>query len=319
MPCRARRSLRRCAPVSKRCHRWDAGTSITATPAKHTFGFFNKNLVMEYDHERAVADGVNVDFEVYDIRTRITGGGATIEAKPETMVEYRDRQTRARRWERPDDDITYAAAELDRRVVARDQIRTVVRTFRDRLFTDLFPGRREVPKTLVFAKDDSHAEDIVEIVRDEFGRGNDFCQKITYKVTAAEPRDLIQAFRNSFEPRIAVTVDMISTGADIKPIEIVMFMRAVKSRGTSSSAVAAGMVPPAPSTAMRACVGSASMPMPSCLSPSMHASVSSLNSAPRSVDRPVASAATTSARLVRLFEPGTVTVPLTGPAAGTTS
>ena len=203
---------------------------LTATPAKHTFGFFNKNLVMEYDHERAVADGVNVDFEVYGIRTRITGQGATIEAKPETMVEYRDRQTRRRRWERPDDDITYAAAELDRRVVARDQIRTVVRTFRERLFTDIFPGRKEVPKTLVFAKDDSHAEDIVEIVRDEFGRGNDFCQKITYKVTAAAPRDLIQAFRNSFEPRIAVTVDMISTGADIKPIEIVMFMRAVKSR-----------------------------------------------------------------------------------------
>ena len=146
------------------------------------------------------------------------------------MVEYRDRQTRQRRWEQPDEDIIYDAAELDRRVVARDQIRTVVRTFRDRLFTDIFPGRKEVPKTLVFAKDDSHAEDIVEIVRDEFGRGNDFCQKITYKVTAAQPRDLIQAFRNSFEPRIAVTVDMISTGADIRPIEIVMFMRVVKSR-----------------------------------------------------------------------------------------
>ena len=203
---------------------------LTATPAKQTFGFFNKNLVMEYDHERAVADGVNVDFEVYDIRTRITGQGATIPANPDTMVEYRDRQTRQRRWERPDEDITYDAAELDRRVVARDQIRTVVRTFRNRLFTDIFRGRKEVPKTLVFAKDDSHAEDIVEIVRDEFGRGNDFCQKITYKVTAAQPRDLIQAFRNSFEPRIAVTVDMISTGADIRPIEIVMFMRAVKSR-----------------------------------------------------------------------------------------
>ena len=203
---------------------------LTATPAKQTFGFFNKNLVMEYDHQRAVADGVNVDFEVYNIRTRITGQGATIEATPDTMVEYRDRQTRQRRWERPDDDITYDAAELDRRVVARDQIRTIVRTFRDRLFTEIFPGRKEVPKTVIFAKDDSHAEDIVEIVRDEFGRGNDFCQKITYRVTATQPRDLIQAFRNSFEPRIAVTVDMISTGADIKPIEIVMFMRAVKSR-----------------------------------------------------------------------------------------
>ena len=119
---------------------------LTATPAKQTFGFFNKNLVMEYDHERAVADGVNVDFEVYDIRTRITGQGATIEATPDTMVEYRDRQTRRRRWERPDEDIIYAAAELDRGVVARDQIRTVVRTFRDRLFMDIFPVGRRSPR-----------------------------------------------------------------------------------------------------------------------------------------------------------------------------
>jgi type I restriction enzyme R subunit len=203
---------------------------LTATPSKQTLGFFNKNLVMEYDHERAVADGVNVDFEVYNIRTKITERGATVGAKPDTMLGYRDRQTRALRWETPDEDLTYDPNELDRRVVARDQIRTIVRTFRDRLPIDIFPGRKEVPKTLIFAKDDSHAEDIVEIVRDEFGRGNAFCQKITYKVTGANPRDLIQAFRNQYEPRIAVTVDMVATGTDIKPIEIVMFLRAVKSR-----------------------------------------------------------------------------------------
>ena len=203
---------------------------LTATPSQQTFGFFNRNLVMEYNHDRAVADGVNVDFEVYKIRTKITERGTTIEVAPHTMVEYRNRQTRARRWEHPDEDITYDATDLDRRVVAKDQIRTIVRTFRDRMFTDIFPGRKEVPKTLIFAKDDSHAEDIVEIVRDEFGRGNDFCQKITYKVTGADPRDLLQAFRNSYNPRIVVTVDMIATGTDIKPVEIVMFMRAVKSR-----------------------------------------------------------------------------------------
>ncbi len=203
---------------------------LTATPAKQTFGFFNKNLVMEYDHERAVADGVNVDFEVYNIRTKITEQGSTVEASGETMLGYRDRQTRALRWETPDEDLTYDANEVDRRVVAKDQIRTIIRTFRDNVCTDIFPGRKHVPKTLIFAKDDSHAEDIVGIIRDEFGRGNSFCQKITYKVTSAKPRELIQAFRNSFEPRIAVTVDMIATGTDIKPIEIVMFMRAVKSR-----------------------------------------------------------------------------------------
>ena len=203
---------------------------LTATPSKQTLGFFKKNLVMEYDHERAVADGVNVDFEVYNIRTRISEQGSTVAAQPDIMLGYRHRQTRALRWETPDEDLTYDPNELDRRVVARDQIGTIVRTFRDRLPIDIFPGRKEVPKTLIFAKDDSHAEDIVEIVRDEFGRGNSFCQKITYKVTAANPRDLIQAFRNQYEPRIAVTVDMVATGTDIKPIEIVMFMRAVKSR-----------------------------------------------------------------------------------------
>ncbi len=203
---------------------------LTATPSKQTFGFFNKNLVMEYDHARAVADGVNVDFEVYTIRTKITQQGATVQVEADTMLGYRDRLTRAMRWETPDEDLTYDPNELDRRVVARDQIRTIVRTFRDRLSTEIFPGRREVPKTLIFAKDDSHAEDIVEIVRDEFGRGNAFCQKITYKVTGADPRDLIQAFRNQYMPRIAVTVDMVATGTDIRPIEIVMFMRAVKSR-----------------------------------------------------------------------------------------
>ena len=207
---------------------------LTATPAKHTFGFFNQNLVMEYAHEEAVADGVNVDFEVYKIRTKITEEGATIEAeaKPDDapMVGYRSRETRKVRWAQPDEDITYDGSDLDRNVVAKDQIRLIVRTFRDKLFADIFPGRTEVPKTLVFAKDDSHAEDIVEIIRDEFGRGNAFCQKITYKVTGKKPSDLIQEFRNSYEPRIAVTVDMVATGTDIRPVEIVMFMRVVKSR-----------------------------------------------------------------------------------------
>ncbi|MBI5710655.1 MAG: DEAD/DEAH box helicase family protein [Candidatus Eisenbacteria bacterium] len=203
---------------------------LTATPAKHTFGFFDQNLVMEYGHEQAVADGVNVDFEIYKIRTQITAQGSTIEAEDGTMVGYRHRQSRKVRWEAPDEDITYGADALDRAVVAKDQIRLIVRTFRDRLFTDLFPGRTEVPKTLIFAKDDSHAEDVVEIVREEFARGNAFCQKITYKTTGKKPKDLIKELRNSYEPRIAVTVDMIATGTDIRPIEVVVFLRAVKSR-----------------------------------------------------------------------------------------
>ena len=124
----------------------------------------------------------------------------------------------------------YSAQQLDRDVVSVDQIRTVVQAFRDKLYTEIFPGRTEVPKTLIFAKDDSHAEDIVRIVREEFCKGNDFAQKITYKTTGKKPEDLITEFRTSYYPRIAVTVDMIATGTDIKPLEVVVFMRTVKSR-----------------------------------------------------------------------------------------
>jgi type I restriction enzyme, R subunit len=184
---------------------------------------------MEYGHERAVADGVNVDYQVYRIRTAITEQGSTIERG--YYVDKRDRQTRKRRWERMEDDLTYAGSQLDRAIVTPDQIRTVIRAYRDALFIDLFPGRDEVPKTLIFAKDDSHADDIVQIVREEFGRGNEFAQKITYKTSGAKPEDLIAGFRNSYYPRIAVTVDMIATGTDIKPLEVLLFMRSVKSQG----------------------------------------------------------------------------------------
>ena len=202
---------------------------LTATPGKQTFGFFHQNLVMEYNHEMAVADGVNVNYDVYRIKTAITEGGSKVEAG--YYVEKQERDTRKTRWEELDDDFAYDPNQLDRDVVTPDQIRTIVRTFRDKLFSEIFPGRTEVPKTLIFAKDDNHAENIVEILREEFGKGNEFAQKITYRTTGATPKELISAFRNSYHPRVAVTVDMIATGTDIKPVEIVFFMRAVKSRG----------------------------------------------------------------------------------------
>lgn len=201
---------------------------LTATPSKQTFGFFNQNLVMEYNHEMAVADGVNVNYDVYRIRTAITEQGSKVEAG--YSIQIQERETRKKRWEQLDDDFAYDPNQLDRDVVAPDQIRKIIQTFRDKLFTEIFPGRTWVPKTLIFAKDDAHAENIVEIVREEFGKGNDFAQKITYRTTGARPKDLINEFRTSPMPRIAVTVDMIATGTDIKSVEIVMFMRAVKSR-----------------------------------------------------------------------------------------
>src|SRR3989475_1207516 len=201
---------------------------LTATPSKITFGFFSQNLVMEYPHEQAVADGVNVDFDVYKIRTEIGERGSTIDAG--IVTGFRHRETRQVRWEQLDEPLTYEPQQLDRKVVAKDQIRTIIRAFRERLLTEIFPGRTEVPKTLIFAKDDSHAEDIVQIVREEFANGNEFAAKITYKTTGKKTEDLIAEFRNSYNPRIAVTVDMIATGTDVKPLECLLFMRAVRSR-----------------------------------------------------------------------------------------
>jgi len=201
---------------------------LTATPSKQTLGFFNQNLVMEYNHERAVADNVNVGYDVYRVQTEITEKGSKVESG--YYIDKRNKLTRQTKWEMLDNELEYAPSQLDRAVVAPDQIRTIIKTFRDKLFTEIFPGRTEVPKTLIFAKDDSHAEDIVGIVREEFGKGNDFCKKITYRTTGEKPEDLIASFRNSYFPRIAVTVDMISTGTDIKPLECLLFMRDVKSR-----------------------------------------------------------------------------------------
>jgi len=201
---------------------------LTATPSKQTLGFFHQNLVMEYSHERAVADGVNVGYEVYRIKSQITEEGSKVDAG--YYIDKRNKLTRKVRWEQLDEDFEYPSKQLDRDVVAPDQIRTIIGTFKEKLFTEIFPGRKEVPKTLIFAKDDSHAEDIVHIVREEFDKGNEFCKKITYKTTGEKTEDLIASFRNSYNPRIAVSVDMISTGTDIQPLECLLFMRDVKSR-----------------------------------------------------------------------------------------
>ena len=198
---------------------------LTATPGKQTFGFFRQNLVSEYTYPESVADGVNVDFDIYRVRTRISEEGSRIEAG--TVVPKVDRRTREQRLESLDEDLDYRAAQLDRAVTAADQIRTVLETFRDRLFTEIFPGRSTVPKTLVFAKDDNHAEEIVTQVREVFGKGNDFAAKITYNSRNA--KEQLQALRTSPSLRVAVTVDMIATGTDVKPLECVFFMRDVRS------------------------------------------------------------------------------------------
>lgn len=198
---------------------------LTATPDNRTFAFFNENIVSEYTREQAIIDGVNVGEDIFLIETEVGKNGAHLMKQ---MIEYRDRLSRAKRWRQMDEDVDYVPSQLDKKIVNPSQIRTVIRSFKENLFTTLFPRRKEVPKTLIFAKTDSHADDIVQILREEFGEGNDFCRKITYAVD--NPESVLSSFRNDYNPRIAVTVDMIATGTDVKPIECLIFMRDVKSK-----------------------------------------------------------------------------------------
>jgi type I restriction enzyme R subunit len=206
---------------------------LTATPDNRTFGYFNQNIVSEYTHEQAIVDGVNVGFNVFLIETEITKQGGTI-WKGE-YVERREKLSRKKRWELQDENENYAANQLDKEIVNPNQIRLIIKTFKEHL-PEMFPDRYnnlnefEIPKTLIFAKTDSHADDIINIVREEFGEGNNFCKKITYRNKDEDPKSVLAQFRNDYFPRIAVTVDMIATGTDVKPLECLLFMRDVRSR-----------------------------------------------------------------------------------------
>ncbi len=206
---------------------------LTATPDNRTFGYFNQNLVSDYGYEKAVIDGVLVPYNVFTIETEITKNGSVLKSFGEP-VDRRERLTRKRFWEHLDEDVEYSGKQLDKDIVNPSTIRTIIRATKDNL-PAMFPDRMdangnfEVPKLLIFAKTDSHAEDIIEIVREEFGEENKFCKKITYR-SEEDPKSVLQQFRNDYYPRIAVTVDMIATGTDIRPLEVLLFMRDVKSR-----------------------------------------------------------------------------------------
>lgn len=205
---------------------------LTATPDKRTFGFFKENVVSEYTYEESVTDGVNVPYDVYTIETDISKNGETI--KSGWFVDRRDKLTRKKRWQQEDEDTEYKSNDLDKKVVNISQIRNIIKAYKEALKTTIFPNRvdengdYEVPKTLVFAKTDSHADDIIKMIREEFDEGNEFCKKVTYKITE-DPKAILNRFRNSYYPRIAVTVDMIATGTDVRPLEVLLFMRDVKS------------------------------------------------------------------------------------------
>lgn len=203
---------------------------LTATPSKYTLGFFGQNIVSEYPLEKSVIDGVNVDCEIFRIKTKVSEEGGLIEKG--FSVPVRDKKTRKTIYQSIDEDIEYKSKDLDITVIVPNQIRTIMQCYKNSVFTELFPEREPtwIPKTLIFAKDDNHAEEIVKITKEVFSKGDEFCRKITYNIGKQNPEELIKSFRNTPEFRIAVTVDMIATGTDIKPLEVLIFMRDVKSQ-----------------------------------------------------------------------------------------
>ena len=209
---------------------------LTATPTPEAYSFFNNNIIEKYTYEESVVDGVNVPNRIYRIDTEVTEHGGAI--KEGTRISETTKRTGVTAEYTSDQRVDYNEYELDRSVINRDQIRKVLKAFKKSIYEDLFPEREKkweyVPKTLIFAKDDNHATEIVERVKEvfaeEFEGGSvpeNFVQKITY--SAGDSNALIRDFRTEKDFRIAVTVTLVATGTDVRPLEVVLFMRDVQS------------------------------------------------------------------------------------------
>lgn len=209
---------------------------LTATPIPEAEAYFNNNEIAKYTYDDSVVDGVNVPARVYRIITDVTIHGGTIN-QGETVTDVNragevvDIYTAQNR-------IDYAPNQLDRSVINPNQIESVLKSYMDSIYTDLYPEREEnwhyIPKTLIFAKDDNHATKIVEVAKKVFAEKfaddkvpDNFVQKITY--SAGDSNALIRDLRTEKDFRIAVTVTLVATGTDVKPLEVVLFMNDVKS------------------------------------------------------------------------------------------
>lgn len=209
---------------------------LTATPTPEAYAFFDNNIVEKYTYDESVVDGVNVPARVYRISTNVTVHGGTINVGDTITEKSKKNGTTTERT--ATERIDFSPTQLDRSVTNPEQIETVLTAYRDAIYTDLYPDRADkweyIPKTLIFAKDDNHASEIVKVVKKVFGEKFDdgevpehFVQKITY--SADNPNNLIRDLRIEKDFRIAVTVTLVATGTDVRPLEVVLFMNDVKS------------------------------------------------------------------------------------------
>ena len=207
---------------------------LTATPVPETMAFFNNNRIVNYTLEKSIVDGVNVDYRVFRIKTEATENGGAIKQGDKLRVETRYTGTVETISQK--ETKQYTKEELNRSVINPAQIKLVLETYRDSVYTEMFtdpqrePNMDYLPKTLIFALNEAHATNIVNIAKEVFGHTGEndpFVQKITY--SAGDSNELIRHFRNDKEFRIAVTCTLVATGTDVKPLEVVMFMRDVQS------------------------------------------------------------------------------------------
>lgn len=209
---------------------------LTATPTPEAYAYFNNNIIEEYTYEESVVDGVNVPSRIYRIETQITEHGGTI--KSGSHIHETTRKTGHTASYVAEERVEYGSTQLDRSVVNHDQIRKVLTAYKNAIYGELYPDREErweyIPKTLIFAKDDNHASEIVkgvkDVFKDEFEDSRvpeHFVQKITY--SSGDSNGLIRDLRTEKDFRIAVTVTLVATGTDVKPLEVVLFMKDVHS------------------------------------------------------------------------------------------
>jgi type I restriction enzyme R subunit len=203
---------------------------LTATPALHTVAYF-ENLVFRYEYDRAVREGYLVDYDVVRLRSNVRMHGVFLHEGEQ--VDRVDPETGTRQLDLLEDERAFEATEVERKITAPDSNRKILeelKAYADRHEHEF----RRFPKTLIFAANDlphtSHADQLVDLARDIFGRGDAFVTKITGSPTVDRPLQRIREFRNRPNPGVVVTVDLLTTGVDIPDLEYLVFLRPVKSR-----------------------------------------------------------------------------------------
>lgn len=201
---------------------------LTATPASHTTAFFT-NKVFEYGYQQAVRDGHLVDYDAVNVRSEVRMNGLFLHEGEN--VEVVDPESGLSKMDQLEDERTFETTEIESKITAPDSNRKILEEIR-KYADDHEREHGRFPKTLIFAVNDmphtSHADQLVDLAKDVFGKGEAFVEKITGRVD--RPLQKIREFRNRPNPGIAVTVDLLTTGVDIPDLEYIVFLRPVKSR-----------------------------------------------------------------------------------------